>query len=340
LPIERICDEGFLDEFNLLLLSYDIWKPQKPKYNECMAEWINDGGVLIFAGGSDECNNINEWWTASGYKTPQDHLFHLLGVSHRDTSAKTMEIGDDEGFTLHPSTEALNEVTVDGCRLTVYAYGELAANVKSLYALEGSGFIASFEACYGKGHVIFFGVSPVFFAQSFSGANVIRSLIRYACEEKLGIPYREQGYLKLRRGRYVIVQSLEEDMVLKGKFLDLFDTRIRLVEGFKVPRRGSALLYAVEDLLDDHRPRLLFSSHKLVSKKERSREIVFSVKGPLKTRGVSRIALNGNKLSSITARGPEVGSPLLNCDQEDDTLYVCFENYPQRITVKATFRTG
>lgn len=78
-PIERMGDEQFADEFKVLLLSYNLWKPLKPQYHEWLAEWVRRGGVLIFSGVKDIYDDINTWWRQIGFATAQDDLFDLLG---------------------------------------------------------------------------------------------------------------------------------------------------------------------------------------------------------------------------------------------------------------------
>ncbi|MBT9145833.1 MAG: hypothetical protein DDT42_01710 [candidate division WS2 bacterium] len=79
-PIERIGDAGYLDEFKVLLLSYDMWKPLYEVYHQYLRDWVKEGGVLLFFGGADEYNKVQEWWRESGYERPQDHLLETLGI--------------------------------------------------------------------------------------------------------------------------------------------------------------------------------------------------------------------------------------------------------------------
>jgi hypothetical protein len=78
-PIERMGEKQFTDEFKVLLLSYNFWKPLQPEYHEWLAEWVKGGGVLIFSGAKDVYDDIDMWWKQEGYESPQDHLFDVLG---------------------------------------------------------------------------------------------------------------------------------------------------------------------------------------------------------------------------------------------------------------------
>ena len=79
-PIERIGEPGYLDGLRVLLLSYDMWKPLDSRHHTALNGWIRSGGTLVFFGGSDAYNTVDEWWSQAGFAAPQDHLFEMLGV--------------------------------------------------------------------------------------------------------------------------------------------------------------------------------------------------------------------------------------------------------------------
>ena len=71
---------GYLDGYDVLLLSYEFMKPEYPDVNNVIAQWVRKGGTLIYVGdGSDPYHGITSWWTGS-YPTAAEHLFSMLGV--------------------------------------------------------------------------------------------------------------------------------------------------------------------------------------------------------------------------------------------------------------------
>ncbi len=73
---------GYLDDYKILLLSYEFMKPEYPDINNAIAEWVRSGGTLIYVGdGFDPYNEINSWWTGK-YKNPAEHLFKMLGIDY------------------------------------------------------------------------------------------------------------------------------------------------------------------------------------------------------------------------------------------------------------------
>ena len=80
-PMERLPDRGVLSRFKVLLLSYDMQKPLGPELHQPLAAWVRAGGALVLMGGADAYNDVGEWWTRSGYPSPQEHLLRECGVA-------------------------------------------------------------------------------------------------------------------------------------------------------------------------------------------------------------------------------------------------------------------
>ena len=51
------------------MLSYDMQKPQSEKVNQAIAQWVKDGGVLLYLGGHKRGTHTchAEWWTKAGH---------------------------------------------------------------------------------------------------------------------------------------------------------------------------------------------------------------------------------------------------------------------------------
>ncbi len=79
--LERITHPGYLDNLNVLLLTYEGQKPPSPEIHEALAVWVQKGGVLILVGLGDAYDSVREWWNQDGadYARPQAHLTELLG---------------------------------------------------------------------------------------------------------------------------------------------------------------------------------------------------------------------------------------------------------------------
>ena len=72
---------GYLDDYDVILMSYEYMKPDFPDVNAAIAAFVRNGGKLIYAGdGFDPYHKINSWWQGK-YETPAEHLFEMLGIS-------------------------------------------------------------------------------------------------------------------------------------------------------------------------------------------------------------------------------------------------------------------
>ncbi|MBR2730815.1 MAG: hypothetical protein IKD72_02370, partial [Clostridia bacterium] len=81
---------GYLDDYDVLLLSYEFMKPESPDVNNALASWVKAGGKLIYIGdGSDPYHQIRSWWNSATVRYPSaaEHLFEMLGVSVQEAQA-------------------------------------------------------------------------------------------------------------------------------------------------------------------------------------------------------------------------------------------------------------
>ena len=96
--LENVLEPKCLEPYRVLLLTYEGQKPLKPAYHQALAQWVRNGGALLFVDdGSDPYNAVKEWWNGNG-KTeakPADDLFAALGVT---AEARTHAEAVGKGF--------------------------------------------------------------------------------------------------------------------------------------------------------------------------------------------------------------------------------------------------
>jgi len=94
--LDRAADPGYLRPFKSLLLSYDYQKPPSSRVEAALAQWVREGGCLIFVGGSDAYNNLKEsWWRLANLEAPQFDLFSQLGIGIQGKSASVAASAED-----------------------------------------------------------------------------------------------------------------------------------------------------------------------------------------------------------------------------------------------------
>lgn len=112
---------GYLDGFRFLILSYEMMKPLSPDIHLSLAEWVQAGGCLIYAGdGSDPFHNLRSWWRDAGYAHPAQHLFSLLGLPREpESGVYPCGMGRVTIYRLNPARICLSKEQADSWRETV-----------------------------------------------------------------------------------------------------------------------------------------------------------------------------------------------------------------------------
>lgn len=81
--IENLPYPETLKNIEVLVVSYSGMKPMEEESHKYLAQWVEDGGVLIYsARDNDPFQTVQEWWNTNGnrYESPSEHLFEILGV--------------------------------------------------------------------------------------------------------------------------------------------------------------------------------------------------------------------------------------------------------------------
>ncbi|TLS52465.1 hypothetical protein FE782_10905 [Paenibacillus antri] len=75
---------AYLDDYRVLVLSYEFMKPESPDIHNAITDWVRGGGILVYVGdGRDPFHSVRAWWNQGkrGYATPAEHLFGCLGLN-------------------------------------------------------------------------------------------------------------------------------------------------------------------------------------------------------------------------------------------------------------------
>ena len=98
---------GYLAPYRVLVLSYEFIKPEYPDIHNALAQWVQDGGALIYVGDdSDPYHGIRSWWNndrkdepfGSKYNSPREHLFERLGLKGKRKASIRQEKASCAGW--------------------------------------------------------------------------------------------------------------------------------------------------------------------------------------------------------------------------------------------------
>jgi hypothetical protein len=81
--IENVSYPQTWKDLKILIMSYSNMKPMDKAAHDHIAEWVKNGGVLVYCGRDEDAfQRVQEWWNTNGntFKAPSEHLFLKLGV--------------------------------------------------------------------------------------------------------------------------------------------------------------------------------------------------------------------------------------------------------------------
>jgi hypothetical protein len=98
---------GYLDDMQVLVLSYEFMKPMTPGLHLVLAQWVMRGGRLVYVGAdTDPFHGAKDWWNqgATVYQAPAEHLFESLGLA-RDPEQGKYDVGQGKVYVecCHPA---------------------------------------------------------------------------------------------------------------------------------------------------------------------------------------------------------------------------------------------
>jgi hypothetical protein len=176
-----------------------------------------------------------------------------------------------------------------------------------------------------------------YFASSKESAAELRAIVSRACE-RAGIPYHEQHYMTVRRGRYVAARSFDKPVTIRGKYLNVLDPALEFVTNPKVAVGDLAVYADVKEMLADSKPRVMLSSSRLEAKSESADVTSVLLSGPLGTRGVVRFSTAGKTPNSIQVLDT-AGKPLpFEQIFDTETLLITHDGLPDAVVVRVAWQ--
>ena len=274
--------------------------------------------------------DTDSWWIYE-FQTPIGSRVELV-VDMQNTfrvSVSTSSLGDAN----HLQSLVENFLTKAYPQIDVPVVNEITAyetDAKGLYNLNETNYSPFFEASVGDGTLIFVGIAPKYFASSPQSAELLRAITAYGCD-KAGLAYKEQGYIKIHRGRYIAVHSFDQPVELNGSFIDILDPKLPILNNPVVPAGGLAVMADVGVMLSDSKPQILLASDRIEASSEKASTTRLLLTGPLKTKGVVRISSAGKSLHSVLALNADEAPVPTEYKMEQSTLFIKYDSLPEGV---------
>ena len=176
-----------------------------------------------------------------------------------------------------------------------------------------------------KGEVMILRTDPKEFVMNPGGEAAVLKAV-----EDLYGPLSKKNHLKIERGPYLVAAVMDETsdlspLTLEGKFIDLYDPLLPILDGATLPPGSRKLLY---DL--DKRPHgavILAEAGRSTISRSSGRSLSYITKGPKGTVNRSRVSLPKEPLS-VEAEGSS-----WTWDEDSRTLLLEFQNNPDGVSV-------
>ncbi|MCL4402772.1 MAG: DUF4350 domain-containing protein, partial [Acidobacteria bacterium] len=179
----------------------------------------------------------------------------------------------------------------------------------------------------GKGFVVYEKLSPAALTREAFGGERVRGIVRRALNAA-GIPWREAAALALRRGPYVIASGLENPgatpVVLPGRYVDLFDARLPILEQPRIEAGRHMLLVD----LDTAQPGVAAAACRVREERRSGNAIAFRAEGIAGTRAAVRVK-TAQKPAAVLING----RPLPGWRYEEGTVWLTFANSPDGVEI-------
>jgi len=285
--IENVSFERTWDDLKILIMSYSNMKPMEREAHDHIADWVKNGGTLVYCGRDDDAfQKVQEWWNTDGndFKAPSEDLFQKLGLK------------------------------------APFEAGEFA---------------------YGKGKVVIMRNDPKEFVLEKNKDNEFVGMIKklYDSDDKSG-ELEFKNHFALTRGPYEIISVVNENedqspYTAKGKFIDLFDPEIPVLDEKQVNPGEQAFLYNIGSVKNPQLPQVLAAAARIYEEKVANDSYSFVAKSPLNTTNVMRILLPEKPRTIEVTDSTGASLQAENSwDEGSKTYFLSFENSPQGVRVK------
>ena len=337
--LEYIDDVSDLDGVKMLILSYDMQKPQSEAVNTAIAQWVKEGGVLLYLGGYNDYDTVSsEWWTKQG-QTPYENLLGHLGLNNIQVDKMDYLMSyyrwcGPSGFggSFQEGDFLLGEM----------AFANHYTGSGFTPVLENDDYTFGIDAKVGKGRLISVGLPSAYYGKSTKGPEQLRDLVAYACRYT-DVSYVETDLMAIQRGPFIAAHALDYggEQTMKGDFVDLFDESLPILSEKKIQAGHSALLY---DLTQDRKaghPVLVHTGANLRSEVTETADTTeFSASGPTNSVSASRFLGNGKYPVeiSVTRDGTLFKDYIASWDNASGSLLLSINHQAdEEVTVKITW---
>ncbi len=243
-----------LEKTNLLILAYDAIKPMNANANQIIAQWVKDGGRILYLAGDDAFSHASlEWWGEKN-TTPFADLLEQLGLTELTVAVGEVKAGA-------PISGIANGVGSNASVNETYAARTMSFSgqgAEMFMTIDGKN--VGFTANVGEGKAVVVGLPSAYYAQSVEATEMLRAFTALALKGSDTEYMAGDAFVSLRGNYFAYYSPVKENKTAVDKvYVDLFSPTLRVVPGGSVlPAKTAQLYYDVTELLKDTKPRIGF----------------------------------------------------------------------------------
>lgn len=181
----------------------------------------------------------------------------------------------------------------------------------------------------GEGTLIWDASSPAALSYRPEGAAHVQQLVERAASAA-GLDYKETDHMVLRRGPYVVAAGLEptpgeSPRELKGRFIDLFDAQLKVLDSVTLDPDRRSLLIDLDRVQTD-KPRVIAAACKVTGEETTDDGgLSFVARGPKDTTASARVSL-ARRPGKVAVDGEALDDKAQTWDEASQTLLLRFDN--------------
>jgi hypothetical protein len=195
---------------------------------------------------------------------------------------------------------------------------------------EASGKPVVWRQSLGKGGVLVCALPPEMFASSPEGGELLRALVG------LCVPFNESGNMVLKRADYTIVRCFERGVTLRGRYVNVLQPALPVVNNPSVPAGGWGLFKAIPDGLKS--PAVLHATARMTHLQAGDSTTAFFIKAPSGTTAAVRLYTAGKTLAQVRAWGGEGNAVEVNVRSEGHYLLLNFPNHAEGVGIRVDWQ--
>lgn len=192
---------------------------------------------------------------------------------------------------------------------------------------------------HGKGNAIYAAQSPADFAEPKTANDKYMALLNKIAKSAGINIEKPAGYFAVKRGDFVIAHAEKTQFKLEGRFIDIFNPDLIVLENIKLEKTQSGIFKDItKTVRQNGKPKLLHTTYRLIYEEYADGILKFFIKGPEQTRLTARICKGSHNIEILSAMSNGRSVAIDRFDDNHNTCRLVCDNQPDGVLITVTFK--